>query len=75
MTTDRIDPLRPAARAASLVRDAAPEIETPGFVATVGAPASARVGVGAVAASVRAPSEPPARPQSGARAASCAALG
>jgi hypothetical protein len=97
MTTDRIGPLRPAARAASLARDAAPEMETAGFVATVIAPASKRAG--AVAASVRAseaagaasaprpvaapsaprpvaaPSELPARPQRGARAASCAVLG
>ncbi len=75
MTTDRIDPLRPAARAASLVRDAAPEIETPGFVATVIPPAAAHVGGGAVAASVRATTELPALPQRGARAASSAALG
>ncbi len=89
MTTDRIGPLRPAARAASLVRDAAPEMETPGFVATLATPASARVGAGAVAASVRAPeaagaasaprslaapTELPARPQRGARAASSVAL-
>ena len=88
MTTDRIGPLRPAARAASLARDAAPEMETAGFVATVIAPAAKRAG--AVAASVRAPeaagaasaprslaapSELPARPQRGARAASCAVLG